>query len=91
MPNSESDQEQPAKLEEVPDDNSELHPLFWDSIPANAAEHVEWQALQAMDAEQSPLERAEGLKASCRSARPTAAAADTTANRHDGAATSVHA
>lgn len=61
---SDSDSDSSDEQQQVPykDENEGLHPLFWDTIPANADSCPEFEALKAIDDELTPFERADGLK-----------------------------
>ena len=63
MSDSESENGDLKQPERV-DDNAGLHPLFWDSMPEDASQDPVFQAMQAINDEMSPDERAEGFKVS---------------------------
>ncbi|KXZ56097.1 hypothetical protein GPECTOR_2g979 [Gonium pectorale] len=50
------------KQPELIDDNKGLHPLFWDAVPEDAESDPAYAALQALDQELTPGERAESYK-----------------------------
>jgi len=44
-------------------DNADLSAIFWDALPSNVEEHPDYIAMQAIEEEMTPEERADSLKA----------------------------